>query len=39
MIGVVIMIDFKGSQFERDIIPWAVTWYAAYPLTSECTPG
>src|SRR3954453_3530299 len=27
------MIDFKGSQFEREIIMWAVRWYVAYPLS------
>ena len=27
------MIDFKGSQFERDIILWAVRWYVAYPIS------
>ena len=27
------MIDFKGSQFERAIILWAVRWYVAYPIS------
>jgi putative transposase len=27
------MIDFKGSQFERDIILWGVRWYVAYPVS------
>jgi putative transposase len=27
------MIDFKGSQFERDIILWRVRWYVAYPIS------
>ncbi len=27
------MINFKGSQFERDIILWGVRWYVAYPLS------
>jgi len=27
------MIDFKGSQFEREIILWAVRWYIAYPIS------
>ena len=27
------MIDFKGSQFERNIILWYVRWYVAYPLS------
>jgi len=27
------MMNFKGSQFERDIILWAVRWYVAYPLS------
>ena len=25
-------MDFKGSQFERDIILWGVRWYVAYPV-------
>jgi transposase-like protein len=25
------MVDFKESQFEREIILWAVRWYVAYP--------
>jgi putative transposase len=27
------MMNFKGSQFEREIIMWAVRWYVAYPLS------
>jgi len=27
------MIDFKGSQFEREIILWGVRWYVAYPMS------
>ena len=27
------MLDFKGSQFEREIILWAVRWYVAYPIS------
>jgi len=27
------MIDFKGSQFEREIILWGVPWYVAYPIS------
>ncbi len=27
------MIDFKGSQFEREIIRWGVRWYVAYPIS------
>src|SRR6185503_16221754 len=27
------MIDFKGSQFERDIVLWGVRWYVAYPIS------
>jgi len=27
------MIDFKGSQFECDIILWGVRWYVAYPIS------
>ena len=27
------MIDFKGSQFEREIILWGLRWYVAYPIS------
>lgn len=27
------MINFKGSQFEREIILWGVRWYVAYPIS------
>jgi transposase-like protein len=27
------MIDFKGSQFEKEIILWGVRWYGAYPIS------
>lgn len=27
------MTDFKGSQFEREIILWGVRWYVAYPMS------
>jgi hypothetical protein len=27
------MIEFKGSHFERDVILWAVCWYAVYPTS------
>ncbi len=27
------MINFKGSQFERDIILWGVRWYVAYSIS------
>ena len=27
------MMDFKGSQFERDIILWGIRWYVAYPIS------
>jgi hypothetical protein len=27
------MIDFKGRQFEREIILWGVRWYVAYPIS------
>src|SRR6476659_2144516 len=27
------MINFKGSQFEREIISWAVRWYVAYSIS------
>jgi len=26
-------MNFKGSQFEREIILWAVRWYIAYPIS------
>ena len=26
-------MNFKGSQFEREIILWAVRWYRAYPIS------
>jgi putative transposase len=25
-------MNFKGSQFEREVILWAVRWYVAYPI-------
>ena len=28
-----VMIEFKGSHFERDVILWAVRWYVAYPIS------
>jgi putative transposase len=27
------MIDFKGSQFEREVMLWGVRWYVAYPIS------
>src|SRR4029450_13438651 len=27
------MLDFKGSQFEKEIILWGVRWYVAYPIS------
>ena len=27
------MIDFKGSQFEKEISLWGVRWYVAYPMS------
>jgi putative transposase len=27
------MIDFKGSQFEKEIILWGVRWYVVYPIS------
>jgi putative transposase len=27
------MLDFKGSQFEREIVLWGVRWYVAYPIS------
>jgi putative transposase len=26
-------IEFKGSYFERDVIPWGVRWYVTYPIS------
>ena len=26
-------MNFKGSQFEREIILWGVRWYVAYPIS------
>ena len=26
-------MDFKDSQFERDIILWGVRWYVEYPIS------
>jgi hypothetical protein len=28
-----VMIEFKGSHFERDVSPWAVRWYVVYPIS------
>jgi transposase-like protein len=28
-----VIIEFKGSHFERDGILWAVRWYLAYPIS------
>ena len=27
------MLDFKGNQFEREILLWGVRWYVAYPIS------
>ena len=27
------MIDFKGNQFEKEIILWGVRWYVAYSIS------
>ena len=27
------MIDFKGTQFEKEIILWGVRWYVTYPMS------
>jgi transposase-like protein len=29
-----VVIEFKGSHFERDVILLAVRWYVAYPIPS-----
>jgi hypothetical protein len=26
-------MDFKGTQFEKEIILWGVRWYVAYPIS------
>ena len=26
-------MNFKGSQFEKEIILWGVRWYVAYPIS------
>ena len=26
------MIDFRGNQFERELISWGVRWDVAYPI-------
>jgi hypothetical protein len=31
--GEQVMVEFKGSHFERDVILWAVRWYVAYPIS------
>jgi putative transposase len=31
-VGWMVTIAFKGSYFERDVIPGGVRWYVAYPL-------
>jgi putative transposase len=31
------MINFKGNQFEREIILWRVRWYVAYPISYRQT--
>ena len=28
-----VSIEFKGSDFERDVILWGVHWYLAYPIS------
>jgi transposase-like protein len=27
------VVEFKGTQFEREIILWGVHWYVAYPIS------
>src|ERR1700679_1031057 len=31
--GEQVMIELKGSHFERDVILWGVRWYVAYPIS------
>jgi transposase-like protein len=31
--GQQVSIGFKGSHFERDVIPWGVRWYVAFPIS------
>jgi len=33
------MIDFKGSQFEKEIILWGVRWYRGDARHSQGTTG
>jgi transposase-like protein len=28
-----VMIEFKGSHFEREVILWGVRWYVAHPIS------
>jgi transposase-like protein len=28
-----VLIELKGSHFERDVILWGVRWYVAYPIS------
>jgi putative transposase len=28
-----VLIEFKGSRFERDVILWGTRWYVAYPIS------
>src|SRR5215470_6078901 len=28
-----VMIEFKGSHFEREVILWGIRWYVAYPIS------
>jgi putative transposase len=27
------MIEFNGSNFEREVVLWGVRWYVAYPIS------
>jgi hypothetical protein len=28
-----VMIEFKGSYFERDVILWGIRWWVPYPIS------
>jgi transposase-like protein len=32
-VGLRAAIEFEGSHFGREVIPWGVRWYVAYPAS------
>jgi hypothetical protein len=34
-----VMIEFKGNHFEREVILWGVCWYGAYPISAGRDDG